>query len=71
MFLASLKLEYNLDNYLPVGIVSQSIYFVYSGKLEVTLEDETQPFLVLDSGCYFGDISYLFNLKNKYVYSCK
>ena len=41
MFLASLKLEYNLDNYLPVGIVSQTIYFVYSGKLEVTLEDES------------------------------
>jgi len=37
MFLASLKLEYNLDDYLPVGIVSQSIYFINSGKLDVTL----------------------------------
>jgi hypothetical protein len=73
MFLASLQLEYNCDyEFLPgIGIISQSIYFIYKGKLEVTLRDKEEPFLVLDDGCYYGDISYLFDLINEYVYSAK
>ena len=40
LLISSLKLEYNIDNdYLPIGVVSPSIYFVYKGKMEVTLKD--------------------------------
>ena len=71
MFLASLQLEYNSDfEFLPsIGIHSSSIYFIQKGKLEVTLRDHKEAFLILDDGCYYGDISFLLNLINEYKYT--
>jgi len=69
-FLASLKLEfcYSKDNLVLLGSVSQSIYFIYEGIVNVTKIREDEPFMSLDDGCYFGDISYLFNLRNNMKY---
>ena len=72
LFLASLKLEVNFDNdYVKVGVVCPTIFFIHIGLIEVTLKDETEPFLILDDGCYFIDASFLFDLNNKYVYENK
>jgi hypothetical protein len=69
-FIASLKLEfcYSKENLLQTGTVSHSIFFMFEGVVEVTMIREKEPFMILDSGCYFGDISYLFSLRNNYKY---
>jgi hypothetical protein len=72
LFLASLKLECNNDNaFIIEGIVSPTIFFIFRGQIDVTLKEQKDHFLTLDNGCYFGDISFLFDLNNKYVYTVK
>ena len=69
LFLSSLKFEYNFGDVIcNLGSVSPTIFFIYEGQIEVILKDKESPFLILDSGCYFGDISFLFELNNKYIY---
>ena len=69
-FIASLKLEYcySKENLLLLGTISRSIFFLHEGVVEVTLIREKEPFMTLDDGCYFGDISYLFSLRNNHKY---
>ena len=45
-------------------VVSTSIYFVYDGNIEMHFKDQEIPLLEFENGSYFGDISYIFQVKN-------
>ena len=53
---------------LSLGIVSKSIYFVLKGCLKVYRQNEEKPFMEIDDGGYYGDISFLFKQNNIYRY---
>lgn len=70
MVLASIKFEY-YDPEEPIihlDCVSRGIYFIYDGHVDVHYKDRPQRFLKLDTGSYFGDISYIFKNRNQYSY---
>ncbi len=71
--MASLRLEYcySKENLLLSGCVSKSIYFIFEGKVDVYMVDKLTPFMYLDEGCYYGDISLIFNLRNYLWYQSK
>lgn len=42
-----------------------------NNKVKVSKEVINHPLVVLGEGSYFGEISYIFQIKNKYNYSIK
>jgi signal-transduction protein with cAMP-binding, CBS, and nucleotidyltransferase domain len=51
------------ENVIETGIVSRGIYFIFKGHVSIFYKDSSE-LAKLGSGSYFGDISYIFNLKN-------
>jgi len=74
MIIASLSYEYidreEEDEDLPmetiIGLdqVSSSIYFLFEGAVDITYKEMEQPFVTLSSGSYFGEISFIFQIRN-------
>ena len=68
---SSLTLEHNInihDSVIPLGIVSQSIYCIYQGSIDIYYKDLPYILCSLDEGSYFGDISCMFKVKNQYSF---
>jgi signal-transduction protein with cAMP-binding, CBS, and nucleotidyltransferase domain len=51
------------ENVIETGIVSRGIYFIFKGHVSIFYKNSSE-LAKLGSGSYFGDISYIFNLKN-------
>ena len=53
-------------------VVSNGIYFINEGVVDLVYINKTKHQLVaLDPGSYFGDISFIFQVKNQYHYIAK
>lgn len=48
--------------------MSQALYFVYDGQVEVSYKDNENVLLIYDQGSYIGDTSYIFQIRNQYRY---
>lgn len=44
--------------------MSQGLYFIIEGRIDVYHQNCHHPLLKFDPGSYFGEISYIFKLKN-------
>jgi len=42
--------------------------FVFQGEIDVYYKENQQPLVNFGSGCYFGDISYIFKARNQFYY---
>ena len=49
-------------------VVSSGIYFIYEGQVDMYYKDSNHPLIMFDRGSYFGDISYIFQVRNQYFY---
>lgn len=56
---------------INISVVSQGIYFIQEGKVEVFARDSNLPLLNYDAGSYFGDSSFIFKIRNQYAYYFK
>ena len=73
--MASLNYEFcensnpkNLKSIVPYGTICTSIVFVFEGEIDVYYKENQQPLVNFGSGCYFGDISYIFKARNQFYY---
>ena len=68
--IASLSYEHfeTKDSILRLDVVSQALYFIYDGQVEVSYKQSDQVILVYDQGSYIGDASYIFQIRNQYKY---
>ena len=53
-----------------LGVVSDSIWFIHEGLVEVSYRDG-EDVVVLEPGSYFGDISFILQIKNQYHYKAR
>ena len=73
MLMSSLKLEpveslIKTQGYiLPIDTLSTGIYFINKGVITVKYQN-SGILCRLDDGSYFGEISYLFSLRNQYKF---
>ena len=44
------------------------MYFILNGTIDIHYKRDPQSLIYLKQGSYFGEVSYLFKLKNKYSY---
>lgn len=60
--IASLSYEHfeSKDSILRLDVVSQALYFIYDGQVEVSYKDSENVLLIYDQGSYIGDTSYIF-----------
>lgn len=72
MVIASLAIEHINDSeksILELNVVSRGIYFIQKGTVSlIHMDDKNQAIVTLTEGSYFGDISYIFKVINKYKY---
>lgn len=55
-----------------IDIVANSIYFIQEGVVDMGYKGhEGHNLVVLDAGSYFGDISYILQVKNQYNYNVR
>ena len=68
MIIASLQYEqYEVGaNMIAYGVVSKKMVLVQEGLVEMFYKNSTMPLLLYEDGSYFGEISYLFDVKNLY-----
>ena len=72
--LASLEYEhiyngmYKNQSLLEYERVSRGIIFIQNGEVRVSYKGQKQAILLLKKYSYFGEISYIFKLKNLYKY---
>ena len=67
LILASLRYEdvnSTKESICPDDIVLQKIYFIFEGKVNVHYMGNPKHFLSLEQGSYFGEISYIFKIRN-------
>lgn len=71
--ISSLQYEhYNQDEILiPINEISNGIYLVQEGNIDVSYKDHDIKFLQFDAGCYIGDTSYIFRTLNQYCYKVR
>ena len=54
---------------IPLGVVSNGIYFITEGTVDVHMMlSQPHKLVELSSGSYFGDVSYIFRVKNLFDY---
>lgn len=72
MVVASLAQEHEPDQNIPIlnlDLVSRGIVFIQKGQVAMFhMDQDAHPIVNLCSGSYFGDVSYIFKLINKYKY---
>ena len=50
---------------MALDIVSNSIYFIQEGVIDIAYKDfEDANLITLEAGSYFGDVSYILEVKN-------
>ena len=55
-----------------IDIVANSIYFIQEGVVDMGYKGhEGHNLIVLEAGSYFGDISYILQVKNQYNYKVR
>jgi len=55
-----------IENIIGLDVISSAIFFLFEGQLDMCYMENKVPLVVLEAGTYFGEISYLFQTKNKY-----
>ena len=64
--------EEDASSLLMVDIVSNSIYFIQEGSVDMAYKGhEGHNLVMLESGSYFGDVSYILQVKNQYTYKVR
>ena len=53
------------------NVVSNGIYFIIEGSVEVCYKDSLDSIITLRKGSYFGEISYLFKTLNQFYFENK
>ena len=65
MFLSSLKIEpENKVDWISLNTTSKNIFLIAEGSIEVKYAEH--PILTFRDGSYFGEVSFLLNVANKY-----
>ena len=70
MILSSLQYEPYLgieESILPLNTISNGIHFLFRGMVDIYYKS-SQKLISLGPGSYFGEISYLFNVRNQFYY---
>ena len=60
------------ESVLPLNVVSRGIFFIFNGHVDLYYKKSenitSSKLLTLAAGSYFGDISYIFNIRNQFIY---
>lgn len=52
--------EKNPLTVIGLEVVSTAIFFIQDGVVNVHYKNQRHPIVCLESGCYFGDVSFIF-----------
>lgn len=68
MISSSLQYEHpqSGESILTYNNISTGIYFIENGFVKMFYKDSKHPLVILEKGSYFGDISFIFQIINKY-----
>jgi signal-transduction protein with cAMP-binding, CBS, and nucleotidyltransferase domain len=72
--IASLKYEHFQrpgDLVIPINEISDGIYLIHEGQVEVSHKNIDHKLLEYDSGSYIGDTSFIFRILNQYMFKAK
>ena len=53
---------------ISLDIVSSMVYFIFEGEIDISHKEMEQPFVTLSTGSYFGEISFIFQVRNQYKF---
>jgi CRP-like cAMP-binding protein len=56
---------------LALDEVSEAIYFIHEGIVEVSYKQSDYALVQFEEGSYIGDISYIYKIFNQYTYRTK
>lgn len=56
---------------MSLNQVSNAIYFIQQGQIEVSYKDDDRILLLFENGSYIGDTSLIYGIRNQYNYCLK